>query len=112
MSYADANGVISSARYNGQSQYDWSIGYVSDVIFQSSRTIASAGSYQSGYDTGLALGQSQSAEVSAWTIFENIWTGLDVIMSVEILPNFKLWYLVGLPLATSLILWIVGLFRV
>lgn len=110
MSYIDSD-AISSARYNGQSQYDWSIGYVSDVIFQSSRAIASAGSYQSGYDAGLALGQSQSEEVSAWTIFENIWTGLDVIMSVEILPNFKLWYLVGLPLATSLILWIVGLFR-
>lgn len=111
MSYANSGGVISSALYNGQSKYDWSVGYLSALANASLREAAAKGSYQSGYDTGLALGQAQSAEVSAWTIFENIWTGLDVIMSVEILPNFKLWYLVGLPLATSLILWIVGLFR-
>jgi len=111
MSYANSGGAISSALYNGQSNYDWSVGYLSALANSSLREAAASGSYQSGYDEGLALGQAQSAEVSAWTIFENIWTGLDVIMSVEILPNFKLWYLVGLPLATSLILWIVGLFR-
>lgn len=65
--------------------------------------------YQNGYTVGRQEGQAYVSEVgNFWT---NLWNGVDRIMSCEIFPGFRLWYVVGAPLLLGLLGFVVGFFR-
>lgn len=111
LGYAFDTGAINTSIYDGNSHSDWGIGYVNNISNSSIREIAAAGTYATGYQAGLDAGIAQAEDVNAWTMVGNIWSAMDGIMSIEILPNFKLWYIIGIPLASALIAWIVKMFR-
>lgn len=107
----EGGNIVNTSVYNSQSTRDIGAGYVNENLYNNLRAAGQLGSYQSGYDLGYITGNNAAEQASTWTVLQTIWVGMDTIMQTEILPNFKLWYLVGLPLASGLITWIVGMFR-
>lgn len=64
--------------------------------------------YQEGYEQG-KNDQTQSEEI--WQLFDVIFNVANNILSVEILPGIRLWYLVGIPVFFLLLQFILNLFR-
>ena len=64
--------------------------------------------YNEGYEQGKSE-QTQSEEI--WKLFDVIFDVTNDIMSIEILPGIKLWYLVGIPVFFLLLQFILNLFR-
>jgi hypothetical protein len=68
-------------------------------------------SYEEGYIDGYNEASMESEEMIGLSWLEGIFTSMDTVMQMEILPNIRLWYFVGFPLLTSLILFILKLIR-
>lgn len=69
--------------------------------------------YNNGYDIGYNNGYSEGIE-SNNNIFDFILTAFNIVssvLSVEILPNIRLWYIVAVPLVFSVVKFIIGWFR-
>ena len=64
--------------------------------------------YNEGYEQGKSE-QTQSEEI--WQLFDVIFDVTNNILSVEILPGIRLWYLVGIPIFFLLLQFILNLFR-
>lgn len=64
--------------------------------------------YYEGYEQG-RNDQTQSEEI--WQLFDVIFNVANNILSIEILPGIKLWYLVGIPVFFLLLQFILNLFR-
>lgn len=62
--------------------------------------------YQEGFEEGANSGSSDIVK-----LLEQIFKSMDKILSVEILPNIKIWYLIGIPLVLSILHFILGWFR-
>lgn len=62
--------------------------------------------YQEGFEEGSNTGTSDIIK-----LLEQIFKSMDEILSVEILPNIKIWYLIGIPLVLSILHFILGWFR-
>lgn len=62
--------------------------------------------YQEGFEEGANSGSSDIIK-----LLEQIFKSMDQILSVEILPNIKIWYLIGIPLVLSILHFILGWFR-
>lgn len=64
--------------------------------------------YYDGYEQG-KKDQTQSEEI--WQLFDVIFDVANNVLSVEILPGIRLWYLVGIPVFFLLLQFILNLFR-
>jgi hypothetical protein len=69
--------------------------------------------YEVGYDTGEVVGYNAGTEVTINTtsLFVGVLDTIGTILGVEIFPNIKLGYFVGLPLIISLVLFILKIAR-
>lgn len=73
--------------------------------------------YNTGLEDGKTIGYAEGFDdgqqsASSWQSFLNgIFNVIDNCLSFEILPNVKLWYIVGVPLVLSVIKFIMGWFR-
>lgn len=65
--------------------------------------------YNSGYNVGYNVGVDFGTESTKW--ISAVFGAVDDIFQVEILPNFKLWYLIGIPLLLLAVVFIFKLLR-
>lgn len=65
--------------------------------------------YNSGYNVGYNVGVDFGTESTKW--IAAVFDAVDNIFQVEILPNFKLWYLIGIPLLLLAVVFIFKLLR-
>lgn len=65
--------------------------------------------YNSGYNVGYTVGVDFATESTKW--ISAVFSAVDDIFQVEILPNFKLWYLIGIPLLLLAVVFIFKLLR-
>jgi len=103
----DLNTALDLAVINQSTKVSYGIGLISRILITSLELRAQTTTYSQGYNAGVAA--AETTNTMAW--LQTIWTGLDTCLSIEILPNFKLWYLVGLPVSLSLLFFILKLIR-
>lgn len=89
------------------SYISYGIGLISRLMIASLEKRSQTTTYAQGYSEGVAA--AETTNTMEW--LQTIWTGLDTCLSIEILPNFKLWYLIGLPVSLSLLFFILKLIR-
>lgn len=65
--------------------------------------------YNEAYDLGLAEGQAQAFNII--NFLERILLMLDSVLSVEILPYIRLWYIVAIPLVLGVVKMVLSWFR-
>lgn len=91
-----------------QSSHNYMIVQNSINAYQLSDEMSYHDGYVDGYQNGLTEGQSQWN----WTNFLNsIFDSIDRFLNVEILPYFKLWYFIGIPVIFGLLKFILSWFR-
>lgn len=64
--------------------------------------------YYEGYEQGMK-DQIQSSDI--WQLFDAIFNVANNVLSIEILPGIRLWYLIGIPVFFLLLQFILNLFR-
>lgn len=62
--------------------------------------------YQAGFDEGSKLGPVGRTNELIGSVFKVV----DDVLQIEILPGFKLWYIIGVPLLFGAVKFIIGLF--
>lgn len=67
--------------------------------------------YNNGYDSGYVEGTESGKVGFSLEWLKNLFSLIDDFLSIEIFPNFRLWYCVGAPLLISLVLGFLKLFR-
>lgn len=65
--------------------------------------------YNSGYNIGYNVGVDFGTTSTKW--IKSVFGAVDDILQVEILPNFKLWYLIGIPLLFSAVIFVFKILR-
>lgn len=85
----------------------YAIGLVSELTIAALRKRLQTQTYAQGYAAGVAA--AETTNTMSW--LQGIWAGLDDCLSIEILPNFKLWYLIGLPVSLSLLFFVLKIIR-
>ena len=65
--------------------------------------------YNSGYNVGYNVGVDFGTSSTKW--IKSVFSAVDDILQVEILPNFKLWYLIGIPLLFSAVIFVFKILR-
>ena len=65
--------------------------------------------YNSGYNIGYNVGVDFGTTSTKW--IQSVFGAVDDILQVEILPNFKLWYLIGIPLLFSAVIFVFKILR-
>lgn len=65
--------------------------------------------FDAGYETGYLEGKDYSTQAMGWV--SATFNQVDKILQVEILPNFKLWYLIGIPLLFTAVIFVLKLLR-
>lgn len=85
--------------------------YFYDFIFNNATefTAEQYETYNSGYNVGYNVGVDFGTESTKW--ISAVFGAVDDIFQVEILPNFKLWYLIGIPLLLLAVVFIFKLLR-
>lgn len=64
--------------------------------------------FTSGYEEGLTEGTSQNTFMNT---IKQLFNVVNNSLSIEILPNIKLWYIIGVPLVLSVLKFVIGWFR-
>lgn len=64
--------------------------------------------YYEGYEQGMT-DQLQSSDI--WQLFDTIFNVANNVLSIEILPGIRIWYLIGIPVFFLLLQFILNLFR-
>ena len=65
--------------------------------------------YNSGYNIGYNVGVDFGTTSTKW--IQAVFGAVDDVLQVEILPNFKLWYLIGIPLLFSAVIFVFKILR-
>lgn len=65
--------------------------------------------YNSGYNIGYNEGVEFGTTSTKW--IQSVFGAVDDVLQVEILPNFKLWYLIGIPLLFSAVIFVFKILR-
>lgn len=66
--------------------------------------------YNNGYNAGYTAGQAGENSISPFVnIITTVFTGIDSVLQIEMIPHIKLWYFIAIPL-TFVILW--GVFKI
>lgn len=68
--------------------------------------------YTKGYNKGFEDGQTnEKQQHPLFKIFNAVFNVIDNVLSVEILPSIKLWYILGVPLFFLILQFVLNLFR-
>lgn len=65
--------------------------------------------YETAYNIGYSEGMHFSTSSTNW--IKSVFDAVDNILQVEILPNFKLWYIIAIPLLFSCVLFVFKILR-
>lgn len=65
--------------------------------------------YETAYQIGYSEGMHFSTSSTNW--IKSVFNAVDSILQIEILPNFKLWYIVAIPLLFGCVLFVFKLLR-
>lgn len=65
--------------------------------------------YETAYQIGYSEGMHFSTSSTNW--IQSVFNAVDNILQIEILPNFKLWYIVAIPLLFGCVLFVFKLLR-
>ena len=65
--------------------------------------------YETAYEIGYSEGMHFSTSSTNW--IKSVFNAVDDILQIEILPNFKLWYLVAIPLLFGCVLFVFKILR-
>ena len=65
--------------------------------------------YNSGYNIGYNVGVDFGTSSTKW--IKSVFSAVDDVLQVEILPNFKLWYLIGIPLLFTAVVFVFKILR-
>ena len=65
--------------------------------------------YETAYSIGYSEGMHFSTSSTNW--IESVFNAVDSVLQIEILPNFKLWYIVAIPLLFGCVLFVFKILR-
>lgn len=65
--------------------------------------------YETAYQIGYSEGMHFSTSSTNW--IESVFKAVDSVLQIEILPNFKLWYIVAIPLLFGCVLFVFKILR-
>ena len=65
--------------------------------------------YETAYQIGYSEGMHFSTSSTNW--IKSVFNAVDSILQIEILPNFKLWYIVAIPLLFGCVLFVFKILR-
>lgn len=65
--------------------------------------------YETAYSIGYSEGMHFSTSSTNW--IKSVFNAVDSVLQIEILPNFKLWYIVAIPLLFSCVLFVLKILR-
>ena len=65
--------------------------------------------YETAYQIGYSEGMHFSTSSTNW--IKSVFNAVDSVLQIEILPNFKLWYLIGIPLLFSAVIFVFKILR-
>ena len=65
--------------------------------------------YETAYSIGYSEGMHFSTSSTNW--IESVFKAVDSVLQIEILPNFKLWYIVAIPLLFGCVLFVFKILR-
>ena len=65
--------------------------------------------YETAYNIGYSEGMHFSTSSTNW--IKSVFNAVDSVLQIEILPNFKLWYIVAIPLLFSCVLFVFKILR-
>lgn len=65
--------------------------------------------YETAYSIGYSEGMHFSTSSTNW--IKSVFEAVDSVLQIEILPNFKLWYIVGIPLLFGCVLFVFKILR-
>ena len=65
--------------------------------------------YETAYAIGYSEGMHFSTSSTNW--IESVFDAVDSVLQIEILPNFKLWYIIAVPLLFSCVLFVFKILR-
>lgn len=65
--------------------------------------------YETAYSIGYSEGMHFSTSSTNW--IKSVFNAVDSVLQIEILPNFKLWYIVAIPLLFSCVLFVFKILR-
>ena len=65
--------------------------------------------YDTAYSIGYSEGMHFSTSSTNW--IESVFNAVDRVLQIEILPNFKLWYIIAIPLLFSCVLFVFKILR-
>ena len=103
--------VAYSGGYNYYSPFDLVNSYetvlTGNIYFDNSSPEYVAG-YDDGYNAGV---YDTSKEHALFKIFDAVFSVIDNVLQVEILPGIRLWYLLGVPLFFLILQFVLNLFR-
>ena len=100
--YGGDNRIIERAEYSFK---NCSFSAIDESILAS---YARSEGYRDGYDTAVL---ENDLNIGIWGLLEAAFNAANGILSVEILPGIRLWYLLGVPLAFGLIAFFLNLWR-
>lgn len=100
--YIEDNSTTTSIAYNNGYENGYNTG----------KTDGYSEGYNAGYATGNEAGKiTANSNAFNFTWLTTLFEGLNTIFNVEIFPNFKLWYLIGIPLIISLVVAVFKILR-
>lgn len=65
--------------------------------------------YETAYSIGYSEGMHFSTSSTNW--IKSVFNAVDSVLQIEILPNFKLWYIIAIPLLFSCVLFVFKILR-
>ena len=65
--------------------------------------------YETAYSIGYSEGMHFSTSSTNW--IKSVFNAVDSVLQIEILPNFKLWYIIAIPLLFGCVLFVFKIFR-
>lgn len=64
--------------------------------------------FNDGYQMGLEQGRAENDSYGIAPFVQSIFNGFSTMLSVEIFPKIKLWYIIGIPLIFGIVKFIIG----
>ena len=106
----NTNNLYEEVVYN-ESATNTSSFYFYDFIINNATefTTEQYDTYNSGYNIGYNVGVDFGTSSTQW--IKSVFSAVDDILQIEILPNFKLWYLIGIPLLFSAVIFVFKILR-
>ena len=65
--------------------------------------------YETAYSIGYSEGMHFSTSSTNW--IKSVFNAVDSVLQIEILPNFKLWYIIAIPLLFGCVLFVFKILR-